>query len=78
MARGETPNDLSSQVVVPVGAVARVLGWTRNRTKRWLAKEGMLRKQSGGKYGQVYTTRALIRRAFPEDADHIIAGLEDA
>jgi hypothetical protein len=75
MAHGSI--DLSSSVVVPVGAIAKVLGWTLNRTKRWLTREGIARKQLGGKYGRCYTTRALIRRAFPEDADHIIAGLTD-
>ena len=79
MARGEgsIADDLSTQVIVKVGRIAKVLGWTRNRTKRWLLKEGIWRKQGEDKYGPVYTTRALIRRAWPEDADHIIAGLED-
>ena len=71
-------DDLSTAVVVPVGAVARVLGWTTNKTKRWLTREGILRKQQhGGEYGRCYTTRALIRSAFPNDADYIIAGLVD-
>lgn len=73
MALGEI--DLSGAIVVPVSKVAAVLKWPLNTTKRWLAKEGILRKQSGGKYGRVYTTRALIRSAFPEAADDIIARL---
>jgi len=75
MAHGEI--DLSQSVIVPVGSVAKALGWTLTRTKRWLRTQGILRKQAGDEYGRCYTTRALIRSAFPEDADHIIAGLSE-
>lgn len=75
MAHGAV--DLSSALLVPAGDVARALGWTQSRTKRWLAKEGISRKQRSGRNGRVYTTRALIRAAFPEAADDIIARLAD-
>lgn len=75
MAYGEV--DLSQSVIVPVPSVARALGWTLNRTKRWLAKQGILRKVAGDEYGRTYTTRALIRGAFPEAADDIVARLSE-
>jgi hypothetical protein len=75
VALGEV--DLSQSVIVPVGSVAKALGWTLNRTKRWLAKQGILRKQIGDEYGRCYTTRALIRGAFPEAADDIIVRLAE-
>lgn len=75
LAFGEV--DLSQSVIVPVGSVARALGWTLTRTKRWLAKQGILRKQIGDEYGRCYTTRALIRGAFPEAADDIVARLSE-
>lgn len=69
--------DLSNSILVPAGDVARALGWTLTRTKRWLSKEGIARKQRCGRNGRWYTTRALIRSAFPEAADDIIARLTD-
>jgi hypothetical protein len=79
MARGEGSyaDDLSGSVIIPVGAIARALRWTPTRTKRWLRKDGILRKQQCGTYGRCYTTAALLRSAYPETADHILAGLED-
>lgn len=73
MARSKS-GDMNRDIIIPVGDVARVLGWTRNRTKRWLTSHGIHRLASNGRW---YTTRALIRSAFPEDADYIIAGLCD-
>lgn len=71
MALGEI--DLSSAVVVPVSGVAKALGWSTIAAKRWLQRHGIGRKEPG-RYGRWYTTRALLRREFPEDADYIIAG----
>ena len=73
MARGQI-GDMNLDIIYPVGAIARVLGWQRNRTKRWLSTHGIHRIAPNGRW---YTTRALIRTAFPEDADYIIAGLTD-
>jgi hypothetical protein len=73
VARGES-RLLSRDIIIPVGDVARVLGWSRDRTKRWLCTHGIQRISSSGRW---YTTRALIRSAFPEDADYIIAGVSD-
>jgi hypothetical protein len=76
-SKGSAADDLSGQVIVPVGAIAGVLGWTLTRTKRWLKRDGILCKQRSGRYGRCYTTTALLRSAYPETADHIIAGLDD-
>lgn len=66
--------DMSREVFYPVGDVARVLGWSRNRTKRWLEACGIKRTMNGGRW---YTTRALLRQAWPEDADYVIAALSE-
>lgn len=65
--------DLGS-VVLPVDDVAKALGWKTRKAKRWLMRHGIGRKEPG-KYGRWYTTRALLRGSFPEDADYIIAGI---
>jgi len=76
MARRKVATGLS-EVIIPAGEVARVLGWTQTRTKRWLMSHRISRKEATGPYGRVYTTRALIRQAFPEDADYILARLDE-
>lgn len=74
MARCES--DLNGAVVVYAGDVARGLGWTTIKAKRWLRRNGIGRKEPG-RYGRWYTTKAILRREFPEDADYVIAGTED-
>jgi hypothetical protein len=65
---------MNRDIIIPVGDVARVLGWSRDRTKRWLTNHNIQRISKSGRW---YTTRALIRSAFPEDADYIIASVND-
>lgn len=69
MARG---NNLEGRLILKVGEVAKQLRWTRNRTKRWLAKEGILHKQPGH-YGATYTTFAELRLVHPQVVDDIRA-----
>ena len=63
---------LEGAVIVPVGAAMRALGWSRNRTKRWLRAEGILHKQRG-QYGRTYTTLGELCSAFPGAAHDIRA-----
>ncbi len=73
MARGESrPVNWSVEVFFPIGKVARRIGWSRNRTKRWAVAFGVKRTTGTGRW---YLTRANIRMCWPEDADYIIAGL---
>lgn len=72
MAHGEY--DLSGAVVLPVDRLARSLGWTTLKAKRWMRRNGIGRKEPG-KYGRWYTTTALLRSLVAEDADYIIAGI---
>lgn len=53
MARSKTT--LEGAIILKVGEIARYLGWSRNRTKRWLSNERILHKQPGH-YGNTYTT----------------------
>ena len=62
------------EVFYPVGRIARRIGWSRNRTKRWLMANKAHRVSDDGRW---YTTRGLLRIAFPEDADYIIAGMSE-
>ena len=66
--------NMQVEVFYPVGKVARRIGWSRNRTKRWLLAHGA---ELISKNGRWYTTRAKIRACWAEDADYIIAGLSE-
>lgn len=60
-----------SQVWISMGDLARVLGWSTIRTKRWFRKNRAAVKR-GGRW---YTTRSLIRRAFPEEWEEVTSRL---
>jgi hypothetical protein len=66
--------NMQLEVFYPVGRIARRIGWSRNRTKRWLVAHSAHRVAEDGRW---YTTRGLLRAAFPEDADYIIAGMSE-
>lgn len=75
MARGESrPVNWQVEVFFPVGKLARKIGWSRNRTKRWLVAHNGEKIAGDGRW---YTTRAVIFRLWPEDADYIIAGMSE-
>lgn len=73
MAFGQS--DLTGSIILTVGQVAKQLGWSVNKTKRWLTNDGILRKQRCGKYGRCYTTVELLRLTCPETVDRILAGI---
>lgn len=75
MARGKC--DLERAIIIPTEVLETVLGWTKNRTKRWLMRHGILRKAPTGRYGRTYTTAPLIQQAFPETAALILSRISD-
>lgn len=64
---------MSLPIYITIGQVARLLGWTRWRTARWLANAEALVERGGRKV----VTLASLREAFPEVFDRYIAELGD-
>jgi hypothetical protein len=52
----------ANRVYISTAEIAGLLGWRIERVRRWLEREGALRK-IGRHY---YTTKSRLRAAFPE------------
>lgn len=51
--------------------IAKVLGWTTERAREWLVRE-----KAVVRHGRHYfTTRGLLRRAFPETWSEVVAAI---
>jgi hypothetical protein len=65
-------NALKLPIVLTVSEVARIIGWTKTKTRRWLDKCGALTTRGG----RAVTTPELLRSTFPEAWDECLTALE--
>lgn len=74
MPRADSGPPGPGRILWSTAEIAEVLRWSTRRTRRWLQREGACRRQGDGHY---YTSKALLRRAFPDAADEVIASLPE-